>query len=162
MSPILKRSSIFVALMVAGLVLYMSWYNIKAERHNETAIPYLQQALPQLASWQYTQLEPLLSPTSQAVFASEKVRTAYQAYNRLGRLQSVGRPEFLGDRSEKIDRLGEVELIAYQVPLQFESGPAVIKLNLASDGQRYYIHHFGIQSQVFGTGDSAGRAEKDN
>jgi len=162
MSPILKRSSIFVALMVAGLVLYMSWYKIKAERHNETAIPYLEQALPQLTSWRYAQLEPLLSPASQAVFASEKVRAAYRAYNRLGRLRSVERPEFLGDRSEKIDQLGEVELIAYQVPLQFESGPAVIKLNLASDGQRYYIHHFSIQSRVFGADDSAGGVVKNN
>lgn len=155
MSPILKRSLIFFALMAAGLVLYMSWYNIKAERYNETAIPYLEQALPKLASWQYPELEQLLSPTAQAVFASDKVRAAYQAFSRLGRLQSMSRPEFMGNRSKTIEDLGDVELIAYQVPLEFETGPAVIKLNLASDGQRYYIHHFGIHSQIFSDSDGS-------
>ncbi|MFZ9037863.1 MAG: hypothetical protein ACO3DT_07330 [Gammaproteobacteria bacterium] len=155
MSPILKRSSIFVALMAAGLVLYMSWYNIKAERFNETAIPYLEQALPKLISWRYPELDTLLSPTAKTVFRSDKVRAAYQEYSRLGPLQSMGRPEFMGNRSETIEGLGEVELIAYQVPLQFESGPAVIKLNLASDGQRYYIHHFGIHSHIFADSDGS-------
>ena len=123
MSPILKRSLIFIVLMAAGLVLYMSWYNIKAERFNETAIPYLEQALPKLTSWQYPELEMLLSPTAKTVFASDKVR--------------------------------DVELIAYQVQLEFETGPAVIKLNLASDGQRYYIHHFGIHSHIFADHDDS-------
>ena len=123
MSPILKRSLIFIVLMAAGLVLYMSWYNIKAERFNETAIPYLEQALPKLTSWQYPELEMLLSPTAKTVFASDKVR--------------------------------DVELIAYQVQLEFETGPAVIKLNLASDGQRYDIHHFGIHSHIFADHDDS-------
>lgn len=155
MSPILKRSLIFIALMAAGLVLYMSWYNIKAERFNETAIPYLEQVLPKLTSWQYPELEMLLSPTAKTVFASEKVRAAYQEFSQLGQLQSMSRPEFMGNRSETIEELGEVELIAYQVPLEFETGPAVIKLNLASDGQRYYIHHFGIHSHIFAGSDGS-------
>ena len=155
MSPILKRGSIFIALMAAGLAMYMSWYNIKAERFNETAIPYLEQALPKLTSWQYSELDMLLSPTARAVFASDKVRAAYEGYSRLGPLQSMSRPEFMGNRSETIDELGDVELIAYQVPLEFETGPAVIKLNLAGDGQRYYIHHFGIHSQIFADSDGS-------
>lgn len=149
MSPILKRSLIFVALMAAGLVLYMYWYNIKAERYNDTAIPYLEKALPKMVSWQYSELEPLLSPTARTVFASEKVQAAYRGFSRLGMLQSMSRPEFMGNRSEKIDKLGEVELIAYQVSLEFDSGPATIKINLATDGQHYYIHHFGFHSEIF-------------
>ncbi len=155
MSPILKRSLIFIVLMAAGLVLYMSWYNIKAERFNETAIPYLEQALPKLTSWQYPELEMLLSPTAKTVFASDKVRAAYQEFSQLGQLQSMSRPEFMGNRSETFEELGDVELIAYQVQLEFETGPAVIKLNLASDGQRYYIHHFGIHSHIFADHDDS-------
>ena len=94
-----------------------------------------------------------VSPSAKAVFASDKVQAAYQAFSRLGQLQTMSRPEFLGNRSETIEELGEVELIAYQVPLEFETGPAVIKLNLASDGKRYYIHHFGIHSQIFADSD---------
>ncbi|MDH3221087.1 MAG: hypothetical protein OEO19_16275 [Gammaproteobacteria bacterium] len=76
MQSILKRSLIFFTLLLAGLLLYMYWYSIKAERHDETAIPYLESVLPTLTSWQYAQLEPLLSPSAQAAFANEKVRAA--------------------------------------------------------------------------------------
>lgn len=67
----------------------------------------------------------------------------------------MSRPEFMGNRSETFEELGDVELIAYQVQLEFETGPAVIKLNLASDGQRYYIHHFGIHSHIFADHDDS-------
>ncbi len=33
--------------------------------------------------------------------------------------------------------------------LVFESGPAVIKILLASNGESYYIHHLGINSELF-------------
>ncbi len=32
---------------------------------------------------------------------------------------------------------------------EFESGPAVIKVNLANDGQFYIIHRLGISSEIF-------------
>ena len=76
MQSILKRSLIFFTLLLAGLLLYMHWYSIKADRHDETAIPYLESVLPTLTSWQYAQLEPLLSRSAQAAFANEKVRAA--------------------------------------------------------------------------------------
>ena len=41
MSLILKRSLIFVCLMLAGLILYSWRYGIKADGYDETVIPYL-------------------------------------------------------------------------------------------------------------------------
>ncbi|MDH3537487.1 MAG: hypothetical protein OER87_17220, partial [Gammaproteobacteria bacterium] len=81
--------------------------------------------------------------------ANAKVRAAYQAFARLGQLQSMERPEFMGERSGNSDVLGDIELIAYQVPLQFDTGPALIKINLATDGKFYYIEHFSLQSEIF-------------
>jgi hypothetical protein len=63
MSLILRRSLIFFGLLLAGLVLYSFWYGIKADRYEETAIPYLESVMPKLTSWRYDQLRPLLSPS---------------------------------------------------------------------------------------------------
>jgi hypothetical protein len=51
MPSILHRSLIFVGLLVVGLVVYAAWYGIKADRYDKVAIPYLDSALPELASW---------------------------------------------------------------------------------------------------------------
>ena len=149
MSLILKRSMIFVVLLIAGLVLYAVWYGIRADRYDDTAIPYLELALPKLTSWQYTQLEPLLSPTARDVFESEKVRSAYRSYSRLGQFKSAGRPQYMGNSSDTSTALGDVEVIAYKVLMELDSGPAVIKINLVADGTSYYVNHFGIQSEMF-------------
>lgn len=149
MSSIWRRSLVFIALLVAGLVVYSLWYGIKADRYDESVVPFLQSALPELTSWQYDRLRPLLSPEARVEFESEQGQAVYRLFSRLGRLESQGRPEYLGDRSDTTESLGDILLLAYQVPLQFESGPAVIKLNLAVDGQNYFIHHFGIHSEIF-------------
>jgi nitrogen fixation-related uncharacterized protein len=153
MNLILRRSLIFISLLLGGLVLYALWYGIKADRYEETAVPYLQTALPILASWQYERLEPLLSPAARIDFDNEKVRAGYRRLGRLGKLQSVGKPQYVTDRFDGSEQLGDVEVVEYNVPLQFDSGPAVIKITLLADGNAYYVHRFGIHSEIFAEGD---------
>jgi hypothetical protein len=149
MSPILLRSLTFVGLLAAGLVLYSAWYGIKADRYDKSAVPFLESALPELTSWRYARLQPLLSPAARLEFESEAGQAVYRLFSKLGRLESQGRPQFMGDRSARIESLGDVQILAYQVPLQFETGPATMKVNLVYDGGNYSIHHFGIQSEIF-------------
>lgn len=149
MSLILRRSLIFFALLLAGLVLYSFWYGIKADRYEETAIPYLESAMPKLTSWQYDQLKPLLSPAARVDFENEKLRAAYQSFSRLGQYQSMEKPRYTASRAESSQELGDIELIDYQVVLQFDSGPAMLKIKLVADGKSYYVQHFGFHSEIF-------------
>ena len=151
MSFILRRTLIFIGLMLAGLVLYALWFGIKADRFDETAIPYLESAMPMVTSWQYQQLKPLLSPNARLDFENEKVRSAYQAFSRLGQLQSMDKPRYSSSQKGNSKELGDVEVVEYQATLQFDSGPALIKIKLVTDGKSYFVHHFGIQSEVFTT-----------
>jgi len=153
MNLVLRRSLIFVSLLLGGLVLYALWYGIKADRYEETAVPYLQTALPILASWQYERLEPLLSPSARLDFDNEKVRDGYRGLGQLGQLLSVGKPQYVTDRYDSSEQLGDVEVVEYKVPLEFDSGPAIIKITLLADGNGYYVHRFGIHSEVFAEGD---------
>jgi hypothetical protein len=143
------RSLIFVGLLVAGLVVYAAWYGIKADRYDKVVVPFLESAIPELTSWRYARLQPLLSPDARNEFDSDEGQAIYQLFSKLGRLESQGKPEYLGDRSDTSESLGDILLLAYQVPLEFETGPAIIKLNLAHDGEGYFIHHFGIHSEIF-------------
>ena len=149
MSFILRRSLIFISLMLAGLVLYAFWYGIKADRYDETAIPYLESAVPILTSWRYEELKPLLSPGARLDFENEKVRAAYQSFSRLGQFQSMDKPRYTASQKDGSKELGDVEVVDYQGTLQFDSGPAVIKIKLVADGESYFIQHFSIQSEIF-------------
>jgi hypothetical protein len=149
MSLILRRSLIFFALLLAGLVLYSFWYGMKADRYEETAILYLESVMPKLTSWQYDQLRPLLSPAARLDFENEKVRAAYQSFSRLGQYQSMEKPRYTASRTDSSQEFGDIEVVDYQVSLQFDSGPAVIKIKLVADGKSYHIQHFGFHSEIF-------------
>ena len=149
MSLILRRSLIFFALLLAGLVLYSFWYGMKADRYEETAIPYLEAVMPKLTSWQYDQLRPLLSPAARLDFENENVRAAYQSFSRLGQFQSMEKPRYTASRTDSSVEFGDIEVVDYQVALQFDSGPALIKITLVADGKSYHIQHFGFHSEIF-------------
>jgi hypothetical protein len=150
MPSVVKRTLIFFALLVAGLVLYVQWFSIQADNYDKTVVPYLDAALPKLTSWQYTELRPLLSPQAQLEYDSAQGQATYQLLSKLGALEAAGKPAYLGDHSASSAGLGDIQLVTYQVPLEFESGPALIKFKLAIDArQQYFIHQFGIQSEIF-------------
>lgn len=149
MPLLIRRSLIFIVLLLGGLLLYSLWFGMKADRFDETAIPYLESSIPVLASWQYGQLEPLLSPEARLDFKNEKLRAAYRQFDRLGKFGSMGKPRYEKSYGASSGELGDVEIVEYQVPTQFESGPAIIKIKLVADGESYYIQHFGIHSEKF-------------
>jgi len=135
--------------MIAGIVVYVIWFNMNAEKYDETVIPYLNKALPRVSTWNYSELKPMLSPRALAEFETDKGKQAYQLFTRLGNLQSMGKPQYLSSETQSSSGLGEVEIISYSVPVVFESGPAVIKILLAANGQSYFIHHLGINSEIY-------------
>jgi hypothetical protein len=149
MHPVLKRSLIFIALVVLGLALYVMLFSMNARRYDDTVVPYLNNALPVVARWKFAELAPMLSPQAQAEFETDKGKQVYRQFTRLGELKSIGKPQYIADQSEFSEGLGEVDIVSYQVPVVFETGPAVIKILLASNGESYYIHHLGISSEIF-------------
>ncbi|MEE8366438.1 MAG: hypothetical protein V3R76_11670 [Gammaproteobacteria bacterium] len=149
MHPILQRSLIFIVLVVAGLVLYVLMFGMDADKYNETAIPYLNKTLPKLSNWKYSELKPMLSPKALAEFETDKGKAVYRLFTRLGKLESIGKPQYIGDKSVSSSDFGEVDLVSYTVPVVFETGPAEIKIILASNGQSYSIHHLRINSAIY-------------
>ena len=91
----------------------------------------------------------MLSPRARSEVETDKGKAVYQLFTRLGNLESIGKPQYLSKETQSSSGLGEVEIISYSVPVVFESGPAVIKILLAANGQSYFIHHLGISSEIY-------------
>ncbi len=151
MGSLLRRSLIFIGIMAAGLAFYAVRFNMIADSYDETAVPYLNNAIPKLVSWRYDELEPLLSPQAREIFKTDEGQAGYQLLTKLGRLNSMGKPQYQSDTSDHSETLGNIQVVSYSIPADFETGPAVFKIKLASTEEAFYIHHFGIHSEVFAT-----------
>lgn len=91
----------------------------------------------------------MLSPRALAEFETDNGQAIYRLFTQLGDLESIGKPQYISNKSESSSGLGEVEIVSYSVPVVFESGPAVIKILLAANGRSYFIHHLGISSEIY-------------
>jgi nitrogen fixation-related uncharacterized protein len=139
MPILLKRTLLFLALMLAGVALYAFWYGISADKYDETAVPYFEKHLPDITSWKYSKLKPLLTPQAQTEFETEVGRATFLLFIQLGQFQSSGKPQFGSKGIAFSERLGGVDIVSYTVPVVFDTGPAVIKANLVINGD-YYIN----------------------
>ncbi|MFT5597494.1 MAG: hypothetical protein ACI9YO_001125 [Gammaproteobacteria bacterium] len=135
--------------MVAGLALYAFWFGISADKYDETAVPYFEKHLPDITSWKYSKLKPLLTPEAQEKFETEVGRATFLLFTQLGQLKSSGKPQYGSKGAEFSEGLGEVDLVSYTVPVLFDTGPATIKAKLVINGDSYIIQHIGISSEVF-------------
>jgi|TARA_B110000879_G_scaffold95036_1_gene129906 nitrogen fixation-related uncharacterized protein len=149
MPTVLKRTLIFLTLMLAGVALYAFWYGISADKYDETAVPYFEKHLTDITSWKYSKLKPLLTPQAQTEFETKAGRATFLLFTQLGQFQSSGKPQFGAKGVEFSEGLGDVDIVSYTVPVVFDTGPAVIKANLVINGDSYIIQHIGISSAVF-------------
>jgi hypothetical protein len=149
MPDLLKRTLLFLALMIAGVALYASMYGISADKYDKTVVPYFEKHLPAITSWKYSKLKPLLTPQAQSAFETEIGRNTFLLFTKLGKFQSSGKPQFGAKGVEFSEGLGDVDIVSYKVPVVFDTGPAVIKANLVINGDSYIIQHIGISSDVF-------------
>ena len=149
MPTVLKRTLLFLTLMLAGVALYAFWYGISADKYDETAVPYFEKHLTDITSWKYTKLKPLLTPQAQTEFETKAGRATFLLFTQLGQFQSSGKPQFGAKGVEFSEGLGDVDIVSYTVPVVFDTGPAVIKANLVINGDSYIIQHIGISSAVF-------------
>jgi nitrogen fixation-related uncharacterized protein len=149
MPTVLKRTLVFLTLMLAGVALYAFWYGISADKYDETAVPYFEKHLTDITSWKYSKLKPLLTPQAQTEFETKAGRATFLLFTQLGQFQSSGKPQFGAKGVEFSEGLGDVDIVSYTVPVVFDTGPAVIKANLVINGDSYIIQHIGISSAVF-------------
>ena len=149
MPTVLKRTLLFLTLMLAGVALYAFLYGISADKYDETAVPYFEKHLTDITSWKYSKLKPLLTPQAQTEFETKAGRATFLLFTQLGQFQSSGKPQFGAKGVEFSEGLGDVDIVSYTVPVVFDTGPAVIKANLVINGDSYIIQHIGISSAVF-------------
>jgi hypothetical protein len=149
MPTVLKRTLLFLTLMLAGVALYAFWYGISADKYDETAVPYFEKHLTDITSWIYSKLKPLLTPQAQTEFETKAGRATFLLFTQLGQFQFSGKPQFGAKGVEFSEGLGDVDIVSYTVPVVFDTGPAVIKANLVINGDSYIIQHIGISSAVF-------------
>jgi len=146
---VVKKFIIYVLFVILSAVsIYFGYGYIYSARYDPTAIPYIEQAVPQLSRWDVDATKALLDEEALRRVSDDDLATMMDYLTRIGELQSMEKPHFKSTSKAMTTGAVERDVISYQVKADYSSGPAEITLSLVERDGVYSLLHFNFQSQA--------------
>lgn len=140
--------SFFLVLIITFICIGI-WFAHSSSKYTEVAKPYLEINIPAAVSWDFEQLRPLLTPEALEAFETDRGQKIYKMFSKLGPLQSLEEPRFLGSKTGATTKNGTFDIINFTILGHFEAGDAQVAVTLATSGDSYLIHYIHINSDAF-------------
>lgn len=148
MKKFLKILGIIILLIVLGIGGIIGWFKYEQYKYASTAVPFIQQVVPEIAQWNPEVLKSYMVPEALASTSDADLVKLFAWFKKLGTLESLQEPQFLnvfkGFSSEK----GSQKIITYSIPANFNAGEAIITIRLLDQGESFKIYQFNINSKA--------------
>ena len=115
--------------------------------HRE-AVTYLNEAVPAIVSeWSEQAFLDRITPALSDSISDDELLKLFVTFRKLGKLRSLDGP--LGTVHAGITGKGSVARGQYEIPANFASGPALIRVTIIKTSGEWQISDFTIRSKVF-------------
>lgn len=136
---------VFIAAVFVGSVLYERF---KTSSYDDLAIPYLQQSLPIISTWDAQQIRQLMAPVALAKIPDQQFQETINVFSRLGRLGKLEQPRFSKIHAEAGVDNSPQTIVEYTADAEYASGKAEIVISLLQTGNSFKVYHFNLGSQA--------------
>jgi len=144
-----KKFLIYVLLVfVCGISAFFIYKHRQSGAYEETAVPYLNQVLPQISTWNPELLNDYMAPEVVERIPQQRLVALMDGLSRLGTLEQVERIKFKNKASGKLVTADESPVITYEIEAQYSSGPAEITISVLDQGTSFAVYHFKFYSQA--------------
>ena len=132
-----------VTFVLSSITIY-TWY--QSSKYEETAIPYVKMVVPEISEWNPDTIIELMPEESLKKTPKEDIVKIVDYLSRLGALLKIEEPEF-----SKVFTGATVDgvqntLVSYTVDAEYESGEAVVTINLLDQGDSFKVYNFHFNS----------------
>ena len=138
--------AIFV--FVTGFSAYFGYGAYQSSQYDGTAIPYIQEVLPKISTWDPEIVKQCMAPEVLQNITDEKLRAIMGALAQIGELQSIGEMKFKKKATGGAGDLVQQPVITYTVKAQYSTGEAIVTLSLLDKGDSYDVYHFNFESKA--------------
>jgi len=136
--------AIGIASIVGGLEIYK---NYQGTEFDKTAVPYIQEVIPEISQWDPETTRALMAPEISATISDEKLIRAMRFFSKLGALQSIDEPEFDKAHIDQETDIGKQTILEYKIAAKYENADTEIYLKLLEKGNTYEIYRFNFSSE---------------
>jgi hypothetical protein len=132
-----------VTFVLSSITIY-TWY--QSSKYEKTAIPYVKMAVPEISEWNPDKIIDLMPLESLKKTPKEDIIKIVSYLSRLGTLLKMEEPEFSKVFSGATVAGVQNTLVSYTVDAEYESGEAVITINLLDLGDSFKVYNFHFNS----------------
>lgn len=145
----MKKFIIYVIFVfVVGFSSYFIYGSMQAAKHDGTAIPYIQEVLPKLSTWNLETVKQYMVPEVLQTVSDEKLGHLLKSLSKIGELKSIGDVTFKDKTTDDKGRLVKGLVVTYDIEAQYSTGAAIVTLGLLDNGGTYQIYYFNFQSKA--------------
>jgi hypothetical protein len=145
MKKILQAIIIIFLLIVALIISLVTYSYFKAEQYNNSAVPYINQKIPELSSWNPEVMKKYIAPDSSQKNTDEYLTILTLKLAELGQLKNFDEPQFVNIESIETLLDGKQTIATYNILTRYENGDANITIRLleGDDGFKIYTFYVG-------------------
>ena len=145
---ILKWLGITLAIIVLFFVLLGVFIGYNAAKYEKTAVPYINEAMPALSTWDPQEFRNYLHPAVSEGIADEEFEKMARWFSRLGSLVKFEEPQFQSVSKSATTELGGHTIIHYQLSAEYENGTALIAIQLIEKDDQLSLYSFKLNSDA--------------
>jgi hypothetical protein len=145
MKKILQAIIIIFLLIVALIISLVTYSYFKAEQYNNSAVPYINQKIPELSSWNPEEMKKYIAPDTSQKNTDEYLTILTLKLAELGQLKNFDEPQFVNIESIETLLDGKQTIATYNILTRYENGDANITMRLleGDDGFKIYTFYVG-------------------
>jgi len=137
--------AVSMLIIIGGSIFYKQY---QGSEYDKLAIPYIQNVIPVISSWDPVATKALMVPEIAATIPDDKYARAMDFFSQLGALQSLEEPEFTKAHVDQETDIGQQTILEYKVDARYANGAAEIDLKLLERGGSFEIYRFNFSSEV--------------
>ena len=145
----MKKLIIYVIFVfIVGFSSYFIYGSRQAAKYDGTAVPYIQEVLPKLSTWDTETVKQCMVPEILQTVSDEKLEHLLKSLSIIGELKSIGEAKMKNKDTDDNSRLAKGLIVTYDVEAQYSTGDVIVTLGLLEKGGSYQLYYFNFQSQA--------------
>lgn len=134
---------VVIAVVVASIYAYSKY---EASLYADSAVPYVKMVVPEISKWDAQLIKNYMNAESLAETSEERIVGVMKYLSRLGALKTAAEPSFSKVfTGPYVDGVRKT-FVTYTIAASYETGDAVITLNLLDNGDSFQVYKFDINS----------------
>ncbi|WDE06736.1 hypothetical protein SG34_007480 [Thalassomonas viridans] len=145
---ILKAIGITILVLLFLTIVAAIWAGYKSAGYEETAVPYINKAIPEISKWQPDIMKSYMAPEPLAQVSEDDFLEMVRILSKMGKLISTETPVFQSVNSSSTVSDGSMTLVTYHIPAKYENGDANLIVVLKEKDESFEVYYFKVESMA--------------